>query len=77
MESQLIDIIEKNDVHERYFLSVNAVQGILRRVDKLGRNLFSPLDTTLRLIAKATPEPGDVNDDYIDNKLIVNKIGCS
>lgn len=77
VESQLIDIIEKNDVHERYFLSVNAVQGILRRVDKLGRNLFSPLDTTLRLIAKATPEPGDVNDDYIDNKLIVNKIGCS
>ncbi|XZG69053.1 DNA cytosine methyltransferase [Chitinibacteraceae bacterium HSL-7] len=51
--SQLIDLIEKN-VHQRYFLSGNAAQGILRRVDKLGRHLFPPLDAVLRKIA--TPE---------------------
>lgn len=77
IQSQLIDLIDKKNVHERYFLSVNAVQGILRRVDKLGRKLFPPLDSTLRLIAKSAPEIRDVNDDYIDDKLIVNKIGCS
>ncbi|WP_176153489.1 DNA cytosine methyltransferase [Burkholderia vietnamiensis] len=55
IDSSLIDVIEKTDVHERYFISTNAAQGILRRVDKLGRNLFSPLDTTLRkMVAKET-----------------------
>jgi DNA (cytosine-5)-methyltransferase 1 len=49
--ASLIDLIEKKSVHKRYFLSENAVQGILRRVDKLGRNLFPPLDAALRKIA--------------------------
>lgn len=49
-EGVLIDLIETQRVHDRYFLSVNAIQGILRRVDKLGRNLFPPLDATLRKI---------------------------
>lgn len=48
--SNFVDILEKKTVHERYYLSVNAMQGILRRVDKLGRNLFPPLDATLRKI---------------------------
>ena len=50
--SRLIDVVEKSKVHDHYFLSVNAVQGILRRVDKLGRNLFAPLDTVLRKIVE-------------------------
>lgn len=49
--SRLIDVIEKKKVHQRYFLSANAAQGILRRVDKLGRHLFPPLNTVLREIA--------------------------
>lgn len=49
--SRLLDVVEKTKVHERYFLSANAVQGILRRVDKLGRHLFPALDTVLRQIA--------------------------
>lgn len=53
--SSLIDVIEKTKVHERYFLSANAVQGILRRVDKLGRHLFPPLDAVLRKIAAPAP----------------------
>ena len=48
--SRLIDVIDKRDIHERYFLSSNAIKGILRRVDKLGRNLFPPLDAVLRRI---------------------------
>lgn len=56
--SCLIDVIEKKMVHDRYFLSANAIQGILRRVDKLGRHLFPPLDAVLRKIAlpSAVPE---------------------
>ena len=55
--SAFIDVIEKTKVHERYFLSTNAVQGILRRVDKLGRHLFPPLDTVLRKIAASDEVP--------------------
>lgn len=57
--SRLIDLIDKGKVNERYFLSPNAIQGILRRVDKLGRNLFPPLDTALRKIVGQS----DVADD--------------
>lgn len=62
--SRLIDVIEKNQVHQRYFLSANAIQGILRRVDKLGRNLFPPLDAVLREIAapKTTSEDAKTID---------------
>lgn len=49
--SSFIDVVEKSKVHDRYFLSTNAIQGILRRVDKLGRHLFPPLDNALRKIA--------------------------
>lgn len=56
--STFLDVIEKTKVHERYFLSANAVQGILRRVDKLGRHLFPPLDVVLRKIV-TSDEPAD------------------
>lgn len=63
--SQLITVIEKK-VHQRYFLSANAAQGILRRVDKLGRHLFPPLDAVLRRIANPGPaqdaEPLEVQE---------------
>lgn len=58
--SSFIDIIEKVNVHDRYYLSPNAIQGILRRVDKLGRNLFPPLDATLRKIAS-----GKLNENFV------------
>lgn len=57
VSSRLIDVIEKNKVHDRYFLSANAVQGILRRVDKQGRHLFPPLDAVLREIAAPNVDP--------------------
>lgn len=48
--SRLSDVIETGPIPEKYYLSANAAQGIIRRVDKLGRKLFSPLDATLRLM---------------------------
>lgn len=57
--SRLIDVIETKNVHQRYFLSANAAQGILRRVDKLGRHLFPPLDAVLRRISTPTPAPNE------------------
>jgi DNA (cytosine-5)-methyltransferase 1 len=48
--SKFIEVVEKEKVAHHYFLSPNAIQGILRRVDKLGRNLFPPLDVVLRKI---------------------------
>ncbi|MCG5262357.1 DNA (cytosine-5-)-methyltransferase [Cupriavidus gilardii] len=60
--SQFIDVIEKGAVHDRYFLSENAVQGILRRVDKLGRKLFPPLDAVLRGIMA---DSSDLENDAV------------
>lgn len=72
--SQLISLIEKKKVHQRYFLSPNAAQGILRRVDKLGRHLFPPLDAVLRRIAapSLTPdeEPSEVQENVRPRELV-------
>jgi DNA (cytosine-5)-methyltransferase 1 len=69
LKSRLIDLVEKKEVDQRYFLSTNAVQGILRRVDKLGRNLFPPLDATLRKMVLPLPnrsksEAAERNEEY-------------
>jgi DNA (cytosine-5)-methyltransferase 1 len=63
--SQFIDVIERATVHERYFLSENAIQGILRRVDKLGRHLFPPLDAALRGIVAA---PAPLGNDAVPKR---------
>lgn len=74
MPSQLINVIEKRKVHQRYFLSVNAAQGILRRVDKLGRHLFPPLDAVLRRITAPEPTGGvapiELQGDGRANELV-------
>ncbi|TRZ49401.1 DNA (cytosine-5-)-methyltransferase [bacterium] len=57
IEKKLIDIIEKRDVEDKYFLSPNAAKGILRRVDSQGRTLFKPLNEALeRLSSQASDE---------------------
>lgn len=72
--SQLINVIEKKKVHQRYFLSANAAQGILRRVDKLGRHLYPPLDAVLRSIAAPNPlskeEPMEAQESVRAKELI-------
>lgn len=45
--SSLIDVIEKEKVSPVFYLSPNAAEGILRRVDNQGRSLFVPLRIAL------------------------------
>lgn len=51
VESSLISCIEHGQVDERYFISPNAAEGILRRVSSQGRRLFAPLYNSLRELA--------------------------
>jgi len=51
-ESSLLGVIETEQVHSKYFLSPSAAQGILRRTDRMGRNLFPPLRKSLELLAQ-------------------------
>lgn len=46
-KSSLLKLIERNQDNLIYFLSPNAAEGILRRVDSQNRNLFKPLRTAL------------------------------
>lgn len=51
-ESSLSDLLEDQPVPDRYFLSPNAAIGILRRADRMGRNLFPPLRSALEILSK-------------------------
>jgi DNA (cytosine-5)-methyltransferase 1 len=51
-ESSLWDLMEKAEVPLKYFLSPNAAKGILRRADRMERNLFPPLREALEILAK-------------------------
>jgi len=48
-------IIERGAVDDRYFLSPNAAEGILRRVRSQKRTLFGPLNDALEKLALANP----------------------
>ncbi|MPW31247.1 DNA (cytosine-5-)-methyltransferase [Agarivorans sp. B2Z047] len=50
--SKLIDVIEKSNVDQKYFISANAAEGILRRVKSQNRSLFGPLNEALVTMAK-------------------------
>lgn len=51
IQSDLMDIIEQTKPDARYFLSPNAAEGILRRVDSQNRHLFLPLRTSLEKLS--------------------------
>lgn len=51
----LSDILETGAVPQRYFLSATACQGILRRADKLGKELPAPLAAALQAVADSEP----------------------
>lgn len=51
-ESTLLDVIETDEVPERYFLSPNAAVGMLRRADRMERSLFPPLRKALEILSK-------------------------
>lgn len=49
IESSLTTVVERDRVSRKYYLTPNAAEGILRRVDNQGRKLFGPLRTALEL----------------------------
>jgi len=49
IESNLYNIVEKTTVGRRYYLTPNAAEGILRRVDNQRRKLFPPLRAALEI----------------------------
>ena len=51
-ESSLLGVIATGPVHSKYFLNPTAAQGIIRRTDRMGRNLFPPLRKSLEGLAK-------------------------
>jgi len=52
VESTLLPCIETQQVPEKYFLSPNAATGILRRVDRMGRNLPPSFRQSLEILSK-------------------------
>jgi len=50
VRSSLLKLIEPIVTSPIYYLTPNAAEGILRRVDKQGRTLFAPLRTTLEYL---------------------------
>jgi DNA (cytosine-5)-methyltransferase 1 len=57
IEKPLIDVIEKKKPAPHYFISPNAAEGILRRVDSQNRTLFGPMDEALRRMAPKKQPP--------------------
>ena len=49
--STLLPCIETGEVSEKYFLSQNAATGILRRVDRMGRNLPPSFRQSLEILS--------------------------
>jgi len=51
IKSSLLALIEKNQTNAVYYLSPNAAEGILRRVDGQNRTLFPPLRLALEKLS--------------------------
>ena len=47
--SSLREIVDRQETSRRYYLTPNAAEGILRRVDNQGRKLFEPLRNALEI----------------------------
>jgi len=58
IKSRFVDILDADVPDERYFLTVNAAAGIVRRADIVGRTLFPPMRKALdRMIAADRGSP--------------------
>lgn len=53
LSKNLIDIISKEQIAEKYFISANAAEGILRRVNSQNRTLFEPMNNALKRMVEA------------------------
>lgn len=63
VDTNLYQIVQKGHVKERYYLTPNAAEGILRRVDNNNRRLFGPLrDGLEKLAAQKQTKTGELNE---------------
>lgn len=60
IETPLIEVIERAQPAKHYYLSPNAAEGILRRVDSQNRTLFGPMDAALRKMVKQAKRVNDL-----------------
>lgn len=58
IDSYFVDILERTDISQRYFLSPNAARGIVQRVERRGRTLFPPLHKSLTQLIHREPISG-------------------
>jgi len=58
IKKELISVIEKRIPEDRYFLSANAAEGILRRVASQNRTLFPPMAAALEVMVSLRPSAG-------------------
>lgn len=70
MITKLIEVIDKSDVDDWYFLSPNAAEGILRRVKSQGRTLFGPLTEALERLAERKQTLQNLQEILIENELM-------
>lgn len=52
-DSRFVDILDQERPDDKYFLSPNAAEGILRRVNGQGRTLFEPLELALERLQES------------------------
>ena len=67
--SKLVDVLETEPVGDRYYLSPNAAEGILRRVNSQGRTLFEPLARALARLAGHDPKPITIDQNLAPSQL--------
>lgn len=65
VDSTVYEIIEKGSTGERYYLTPNAAEGILRRVDSQGRKLFEPLRAALEIEKSKKCSGEEATDDEL------------
>lgn len=75
--SDLLDIVEKNRPDLRYFLSRNAAEGILRRVDAEERQLFPLLRCALEKLAGRKPDTYQMVHSFSQLKLRLADTPCA
>ncbi len=77
MSSDLLEIIERKRPDQRYFLSANAAEGILRRVDAQGRRLFPPLRKALEKLSGQEQRIFKDSKPSLQGKLPFAELECA
>ncbi|NEP58929.1 MAG: DNA (cytosine-5-)-methyltransferase [Symploca sp. SIO2G7] len=77
IHSDLIDIVEQDRPASRYFLSPNAAEGILRRVDSQNRHLFPQLRNALeKLSGRSFPDNRDMKTALKNQLSLLESVEC-